>query len=192
MSVENERDTMAMEQTEEEAAPMSEVEQEPEPQIDPQMLNRLLERMRGEQNLILGIVGGAAGAAVGAALWTLITVLTNSQVGYMALGVGFLAGLGVRHLGNGVDKQFQYIGAGLSLAGCVVGNIGVMVVMISKETGMAAMEVMARLTPGIILELQKANFHIVDLLFYFLALSVGYKTALRKIPQEELNKLIRS
>jgi hypothetical protein len=45
-----------------------------------------------------GIIGGLLGAALGACLWALIVVLTEYEIGYMALGVGFLSGYGVYFL----------------------------------------------------------------------------------------------
>jgi hypothetical protein len=117
--------------------------------------------------------------------------MTEYQIGYMAIGVGFLAGYGVRILGKGVDKSFQYAGAALSLAGCLAGNLAVIVVMASMEIGVGTAELVARLTPGIIIELYKATFNAMDLVFYALALSVGYRMSLRSIPQSELDKLLQ-
>jgi len=62
-------------------------------------------------------------AGIGAALWALITVATNYQIGFMALGVGFLVGHSVRAFGKGVDTGFGVLGAVLALAGCLAGKI---------------------------------------------------------------------
>ena len=75
--------------------------------IDPQKLERYMNRIRDEQKLSLGITGGFLGAAIGAVLWAVVTVVTEYQIGYMALGVGFLAGFGVRLRGEGNDEKFQ-------------------------------------------------------------------------------------
>ena len=62
-------------------------------QVDPAQVELALEELRGEQSLALGVVGGAVGALVGAAVWAAVTVATNSQIGFMAVGVGFLGAL---------------------------------------------------------------------------------------------------
>ena len=47
-------------------------------------------------NLPPGVVAGLGAAIVGAAIWAAITAATDYQIGFMAIGVGFLAGFAVR------------------------------------------------------------------------------------------------
>ena len=42
------------------------------------------------------IVGGTIGGAIGAAIWAAIAAFTGYEIGWIAWGVGFLVGLGVR------------------------------------------------------------------------------------------------
>jgi len=42
------------------------------------------------------LIAGVVGATIGGAVWVAIGYLANSEVGYIAWGIGFLAGLGVR------------------------------------------------------------------------------------------------
>lgn len=44
---------------------------------------------------LLGIIGGIIGGAIGAGAWGLISYLTGYEVGYVAVGVGFVTGVGV-------------------------------------------------------------------------------------------------
>jgi hypothetical protein len=171
--------------------PAAEQELVESPQIDPYLLQRFLSQMRDEQNIVMGVLGGAVGAAIGAVLWTAVTTLTNYQIGYMAIAVGFLAGFGVRFFGKGIDKIFQYAGAALSLVGCLAGNLLVIIVFVSKESGMPFMEVASRLNLEVIIKLMRAAFNPIDLFFYFLAISIGYKISLRKVPEDQLKKLMK-
>ena len=158
--------------------------------IDPQKLRRYMDRMRAEQSFMMGITGGFLGAAIGAVLWAVITVLTEYQIGYMALGVGFLAGLGVKLLGKGVDAKFQYAGATMALAGCLAGNLMAVIIFGSLETGISITTILSRLTPAVVVDLYKATFSVMDVLFYGLAISIGYKYALKTIPQKDVDKLV--
>jgi hypothetical protein len=158
--------------------------------IDPHKLQRYMEKMRDEQSFMTGIIGGILGASIGAVLWAVVTVLTQYQIGYMALGVGFLAGIGVKLLGKGVDAKFQYAGAALALAGCMAGNLMVVIIFGSLETGISITTILSRLTPAVVVDLYKATFNVMDLLFYGLAITIGYKYSLRTIPKEDLGKLV--
>jgi len=102
---------------------------------------RRLQELRDNQSLPLGVLGGLGGGAIGAALWALITSLTGFQIGWMAVGVGFLTGLGVRSFGHGLDKTFGAAGAVLALAGCVVGNLLTVAILVAREGETAFTEV---------------------------------------------------
>ena len=172
-----------------EQAPVQPVEEQAVA-LDPHKLQRYLDRARDEQNFVMGVTGGFLGAAIGAVLWAVITVLTEYQIGYMALGVGFLAGFGVKLLGKGIDAKFQYAAAALALVGCLAGNLMVVIVFGSLETGISITTILSRLTPAIVVDLYKATFNPIDLLFYGLAVTIGYKYSLKTIPQEDLEKLV--
>ena len=88
-----------------------------------------------ESNLTLAILGGVVAALIGAAIWAVITVKTGYQVGFMAIGVGLLVGFTVRHLGKGATPAFGAVGALLSLAGCVAGNVLAIAGFIAQEEG---------------------------------------------------------
>ncbi|MEE9230157.1 MAG: hypothetical protein V3U86_05575, partial [Acidobacteriota bacterium] len=79
--------------------------------IDPTRLELILDRLRADQNLVAGVLAGAAGAVAGAGLWAAVTVFTGFQIGWMAVGVGFLVGYLVRLAGKGIDKSFGVAGA---------------------------------------------------------------------------------
>lgn len=68
---------------------------------------------------------------VGACIWAAISVATGYQIGYVAIGVGFLVGMAVKIFGKGIDQVYGYIGAVLSLFGCVLGNLFTIILFVS-------------------------------------------------------------
>lgn len=79
-------------------------------------------RGRGE-NFVLGLLAGLVAAAIGAGVWMAVTVMLKVHVGFVALGVGALVGLSIRVAGNGRNILFGIMGALLTLAGCLCGEV---------------------------------------------------------------------
>ncbi len=69
-------------------------------------------------------IAGALGASlIGGILWGLIVITTNHEIGYMALGIGWLAGYAVVKLsGEKKGVPFQIIAVASSLVGILIGK----------------------------------------------------------------------
>jgi hypothetical protein len=70
----------------------------------------------------LGIIGGGTGGLLGAIVWAAVTYYTEYQIGWMAVGVGFLVGYGVSKLGKGFDRVFGVAGGLIALVSVTLGN----------------------------------------------------------------------
>jgi hypothetical protein len=116
---------------------------EPTDQMSEAEMRFALNRLREQQNLVAGALVGAAAALVGAAIWAVITALTEYQIGWMAVGVGFLVAYAVRVAGKGIDKIFGVVGALLSLVGCIVGNLLTTIYFIAKTEDISFLDVLA-------------------------------------------------
>jgi len=131
--------------------------------------------------LLLGTLGSLAGAVLGAIAWAAITATTNFQIGYMAVGVGFLAGYGMRVFGGGRDRADGIVAGVVALLGCILGNLLTAVVVIAQHEHypmLAALLVVAK-QPAFAAELVRDGFDLMDLLFYAIAVYAGYRTALK-------------
>jgi len=158
-------------------------------ELDPLKVQAYIQRRRDEQNLGLGILGGVLGAALGAALWGAITAATKYQIGWMAIGVGFLTGFGVRALGKGMDRVFGIVGAVLALGGCLAGNIFATMLMVSIQEHIPLATIAARMTPDLAWTMLVDTFSPLDLLFYGFALYFGYRYSFQAITPAELETL---
>jgi hypothetical protein len=145
----------------------------------------LTDRLRARQSLPLGILAGFAAALAGAAAWAAVSFFTGFQIGYLAVGIGFVVGYAIRTVGGGFTRPFGIAGAVLSLLGCVLGNLAVVVAEVAKQSGIPFATVAARLGPGDAVELMRESFQAMDLLFYGIAVYFGYKYSLRRITKEE-------
>jgi len=160
-------------------------------EIDQTKYQMMVQELKADQNLSFGIVGGIVAATIGATIWAIITAATNYQIGWMAVGVGFLVGYAVRISGKGIDKTFGVAGAVLSILGCVVGNLLTACILISRHQHIPVLQLLSRLNPEIVVEIMKATFNPMDLLFYVIAVYEGYRFSFRRLSKEELEKLVK-
>ncbi len=126
----------------------------------------------------IALIAGICAAIVSAVVWAAVTVVTEYQIGWMAVGVGILVGFAVR-LGKGVDNIFRYIGAVLALVGCVLGNFFTIVGFISKEENIDVFNVISLINYTEITSLMMETASPMDLLFYAIAIYEGYKFSVK-------------
>jgi len=137
-----------------------------------------LDKLKMQENPLAAILSGLIVAVLVAILWGVLTVVTRYQIGYMAIGVGFAVGFTVRKFGKGFSPFFGFIGAGLSLFGCLLGNLLSIAGFLSTEVeGASVFNILGVIfsTPSYIFPLMQESFHPMDVLFYGLALYWGYK-----------------
>jgi len=169
---------------------MEEIQEPPQREmkanISEDVLRARVEDLKLQQNLGLGIIGGAIGGILGAVVWAAVTYFTEYQIGWLALGVGYLVGIGVRLLGKGIDKMFGIAGGVIALVSVVLGNFLTSLGYVAKAYEMGFVEVLQRFDYAMTFELMKITFTVMDILFYVLAVYAGYKFSFRKITPEQL------
>lgn len=129
-------------------------------------------------NLLGALTAGLLAALAGAAAWALITDITKYQIGWMAVGVGFLVGYAVRKFGRGTTPVFGVIGAFFALIGCLAGNLFAVVGMVAIEGDAGFFEVLSSIPLSAVPEIMIESFSPMDVLFYGIALYEGYKVAI--------------
>jgi hypothetical protein len=129
----------------------------------------------GPENLPLGFMAGLVAAVAGAGLWALITLATNHQIAWMAVGVGFLVGWAIRVAGRGRHTVFGIVGAALAVGGCAVGNLLVVIVIAARQFGLPLQDFFARLTPDVVYNLMHISFRPMHLFYYAVAIYEGYR-----------------
>lgn len=155
-------------------------------QLTPEQIDLALQRLRSDQNFTSGALLGLVASVVGAAVWAVVTIATEYQIGFMAIGVGYLVGIAVRIGGKGLDPAFSYLGAGLALFGCLLGNLFTVCGFIAINEGVSFFEVLSLLDFQIVQELMIETFSPLDLLFYGIAIYEGYKLSTRQLSVEDV------
>ena len=103
-----------------------------------QVLSELKEIQKREeldsQSIVKGIVGGILAAAVGGIIWGAIATWTNYEIGYLAIGIGFLCGAGVVYISGGKKGRIlQVIATLTSLLGILTGKYIIYFYALKKE-----------------------------------------------------------
>lgn len=150
---------------------------------------KMLDKLKAHQDFSYALAGGLLATLISAILWAVISISTKYQIGYMAIGVGLLVGFSIRLFGAGIDKKFGYLGAVLSLVGCMLGNLFTQVGFIAQDQSLGYFETLTFLTPGLIVNILVESFSPMDILFYGIAVYEGYKISFRRITPELLIKL---
>ncbi|NOT49090.1 MAG: hypothetical protein HOP17_15225, partial [Acidobacteria bacterium] len=63
--------------------------------VDAAKLEQLVNARQAEQSLPLAMLAGLGSSLIAAVIWAAISYATNFQIGFMAVGVGFLVGYAV-------------------------------------------------------------------------------------------------
>lgn len=163
----------------------------PATEIDPTKLEQLMNDVKSKQNLTMAVLGGLIASIVSAIIWSIVTYATGYQIGFMAIGVGFLVGYAVNFFGKGITIPFGVVGASFSLFGCLLGNIFTTIIAAALQEKLPVSAILTVLvtTPSVIIEIMKDTFSPMDLLFYGIAVYEGYRFSFRKISEEEIDGL---
>ena len=167
---------------------------EPEVALDPALMEAIHANLKSQQNFLAAIGGGLISAIVGAVVWAAVTVVTKYQIGWMAVGLGVIVGLAVRKYGKGISPAYGCIGAVLSLIGCLLGNLLSYGGFVAQQQGLPLIqtELMLLSNPMAAVELLKATFEPMDVLFYAIAVYEGYRFSFNEISEAQLAALLRS
>lgn len=146
--------------------------------------NAFLFELRSHQDFSYAVIGGVACAVLSATLWATVTVATEYQIGYMAIGVGLICGFGVRYFGAGIEKKFSIVGAASALLGCALGNLMTQLIFAAHQESLGYFEVISLLNFSLIASIFAESFSGMDVFFYAIAAYEGYKFGVRNISLE--------
>lgn len=148
-----------------------------------------LNKLRSEQNFPKAVLVGLIAGLIGAIVWAAITVITNYQIGYMAIAVGAGVGFAVKIAGKGIDQKFGITGALIAIISCVLGNfLGIIGYIANAET-LGYLETLTLFDYSQFIPIMTETFSGMDLLFYGIAGYEGYKFAFRTIEPEDLTNI---
>lgn len=145
-------------------------------------------QLLAEQNLPKALILGVLACIIGAVAWGLVSVSTGYQIGYMAIGVGFLVGIAMRQ-GKGVTPIFGIIGAALALLSCLLGDFFSLIGYVAQDNEISFMEAFQGVESNEIWPYMIENMASMTIVFYGIAVYEGYKLSFREQKQPEGGKI---
>jgi hypothetical protein len=148
-----------------------------------------LEKFRSEQDLPKAIITGIVVGLIGALLWGTITVITEYQIGFMAIAIGAGVGFSMRYFGKGIDQVFGISGGIIALLSCLLGNFFSIIGFIANAEDLGYLETLTLFDYSQFIPIMTSTFSPMDLLFYGIAAYEGYKFSFRTFTEKELYEL---
>ena len=125
--------------------------------------------------LLFACIGAFNASVISALIWASITVLAEIQVGFMAVGVGGLVAVSIRHFWRGNQVSLRVVGAVFAVFGCLLGNVLSQTGFYARENEIMIADAVLGLNPsampGILIETTQG----IDFLFYALAVFEAVK-----------------
>jgi hypothetical protein len=135
-------------------------------------------RTNGSPGLVRSTAAGVVAAVAGAVVWAAIVEATGYKIGFAAVGLGVLVG-GAMALTAGTSSRLPVIGGALALVGCLLGDLFADAWAVGVALHHPTLQVLRRMItdPALTLDIVKAGFDVVDVVFWVLAASAGYRLA---------------
>ena len=146
-------------------------------------------KLKSEQNLTAAITVGLVLGFIGAILWGIITVITELQIGYMALAIGAMVGFGMRFAGKGVDPIFGIMGAIIAIFSCLLGNFLSIIGFVANMQDLGYVETLFLFDYSLLIPIMTETLSIMTLVFFAIAGIEGYKFSFRTFTPEEVREM---
>ncbi len=131
-------------------------------------------------NIIGGLTFGAAAGLIGGILWYWITVLTNYQIGYMAIGLGWLIAMGtIIGAGHKRGKRIQVLSAAITLVTLLTAEFIIFLHYAGQdpEINACVLQILANYNiAGLIKAFISSSLSPIGLIIWGVGLYVGYIT----------------
>ncbi len=131
-------------------------------------------RPAGGRPLVRGVAGGTVVAALAAVLLATAILMTGRSTLWMAAGAGILVGHGVRLFGKDDRLSWGIVGAALTLACCLAGNLLAGEVAASPPESVPLGAYIVRCDPGTASAILGNALRPACLASYAFAVAIGY------------------
>ena len=147
-------------------------------------IERELQAETENPNVMVAVLAGLAAAVVGTLVWYGVVIITDYQLGFIAVGVGWLIGMGVAFgAGRKRGPALQGISVAITLAALVVSQYLIVrqfAVELLAEEGITGLPLLLPLDLMIDLVVTSIGENLITLVFWAIALWAALSTPARR------------
>ncbi len=124
----------------------------------------------------MSVAAGVLAAVGGAIAWAVVTEVTHRYFGLVAVGIGLLVGWAMASQA-GTSRALPVIGAVMALVGCLLGDLLIDAVEVSRVVGASLSDVLTRMLqePSWTWQVYRIGFGGLVVVFYAIAAFEGFK-----------------
>ena len=156
--------------------------------MDQLKLNPKTEQQTTSQEVANAILFGTLGAFAAAIAWGAITYWTGYYYVIAAVFVGIIVGYSVKYGAKGTDPIMGYLGGGLAILGCLMGNYFCEVAYSANLMNVGFWDLLAEIGISGIFPVIQEFFMPIDLPFYAAAGYMAYKVSTLNEKESTLNR----
>jgi hypothetical protein len=128
--------------------------------------------LQNASGLPLGCALSFGGALVGAAVWAIVAIVADVQLGYIAWGVGILAGAGMSIGNRDTNATSGIASAAFAIVGVILAKIFIFFYVVAAVQKKLGVEIPSDEMMSVFF---RASFGVIDILFVVLAVGSAYR-----------------
>lgn len=137
--------------------------------------NSLIDSIKEKAHPNLGILLGIAMGILGAFVWAAITIITGYNIGFVAIGVGFLVSLGFTKAGKDTNAIYGVIAGVIALLSIFLGEAMINIYYVATYYEVGIIDALLNIDYNVLLEIIFEGFDVKSVIFYFIAVSAAFK-----------------
>ncbi len=142
----------------------------------------LTQEKKKKQSFSKALLFGVLASLIASCLWALFVAITKYRVGIMAIVVGAIVGLTIKHTGKGLNKTYGILGAFLALLSCALGDFLSTAYLASSSMKIDYLIFIRALFENkAIFKYMSQVFQPTDAVFYSIAIYEAYHFSFKKI-----------
>lgn len=126
-------------------------------------------------NTFKGIIGATIGALVGMGVWVAVAVLTEHNIGYIAVLSGFLTGFLAKFFAKKSNMIIAIYAVIASVISILLGEALTIVYFLGKFEGLGFMEAMKLVDYSVLLEVVFSEMNFKDVIFLLISAAAAFQ-----------------